>query len=765
LWWGQEEHLDRPAEVVAMLVILLLNAALGFWQEFKSDRTMERLTRLTEPMVIALRDGRYTRVPASAVVPGDLLVLAAGDRIPADGEWCEGTGLAVNESLLTGESMPLDRVPGEPAWSGTMLVRGRGRLRVTATGANSRLGSLASLLGRVEDPPTRLQVTLTVWGRQIAFAVLCLIAVICALGLVRLPVSEWSSLLVFSLALGVAAVPEGLPLVMTLAMALGMERMAARNAVVRRLQAVEALGSITVIATDKTGTLTLDRQTVVDIDSPRPELLLEAMVLCNDAPWPGPGAPADGAGVMGDPLECALLEHAVSRGMDPAALRRRMVSTSSRPFDAAWKFMRVTTGAGRQQVSWLKGAPEVLMPRCRLTRQQTADWQAMISRRAAEGLRPLAFARGQGETEEGLDWLGVVFLLDPPREEVAAAIAAAAGAGIRTLMMTGDHPATAEAIARRVGIDASRVCEGSWLDTLSDEAVQALLGRCQVYARVLPEQKLRLVRLLQAGGERVAVTGDGVNDAPALKAADVGVAMGQRGSDVSREAADIVLLDDNYATLVAAIEEGRNIHLNIVKFVRLMLAANVAEVLVISLSAMVALLTDALWIAPFTALQILWINVMTDSLPAIAIALDRDQSVLSRPPLAKEAPLLDTLSWRFVWGAGLVSGVVSLALLYGALPAGATDAQAATMAFAFLVVVQLLLVWPARYLGNRPAGNAWLLTAVIVVCLLQMLALLMPGVRDLLTLSVLDVRQWAVLIATVALVSLLVVWGRKKGGG
>lgn len=767
LWWRADAGADRPAEVMAMLVILLLNAALGSWQEFKSDRTMERLMHLTEPMVTALRDGSRTRIAAAAVVPGDILELAAGARIPADGLWCAGTGLAVNESVVTGESMPLDRSPGEPAWSGTLLVRGKGRLRVTATGADSRLGSLALLLGRVEDPPTRLQQTLVAWGRQIAWGVLCLVAVVCVIGVIRLPSAEWPGLLVFSLALAVAAVPEGLPLVMTLAMALGMERMAGRKAVVRRLQAVEALGTITVIATDKTGTLTLDKQTVVGLESPWPETLLDAMVLCNDAAWPpvvaGPDSP--GTVPVGDPLELALLQHAVSAGIDPVATRRRVPISSCRPFDAAWKFMRVTTGAGREQVSWLKGAPEVLLSRCRLTRSEVAEWQAMISRRAAEGLRALAFTRGQGETEDGLEWLGVVFLLDPPRAEVADAIAAAGRAGVRTLMMTGDHPATAEAIARLVGIDATRVCDGSWLDRLSDEAVQSLLGRCQVYARVLPEQKLRLVRLLQAAGERVAVTGDGVNDAPALKAADVGVAMGQRGSDVSREAADIILLDDNYATLVAAIEEGRNIHLNIVKFVRLMLAANVSEVLVISLAALFSLLGGGVWVVPFTALQILWINLMTDSLPAIALALDRDQGVLERPPLAKGAPLLDGPSWRFVLGAGLLAGLPSLAIILGWVPGTGSVSQSACLAFGLLVFLQLLLVWPARLLGSRPSRNPWLLASLVLVVALQVSVMVMPVLQDLLGLSALGFMQWCVLGGTLVMAGGLVAVLMKEGGG
>ena len=767
LWWQADAGADRPAEVMAMLVILLLNAALGSWQEFKSDRTMERLLRLTEPMVIAIRDGTRTRIPAVAVVPGDLLEMTAGARIPADGVWCEGAGLAVNESMVTGESMPLDRSPGEPAWSGTLLVRGKGRMQVTATGANSRLGSLALLLGRVEDPPTRLQQTLGAWGRQIAIGVSGLVAVVCVIGLIRLPSAEWPSLLVFSLALAVAAVPEGLPLVMTLAMALGMERMAGRKAVVRRLQAVEALGTITVIATDKTGTLTLDKQTVVGLESPRPEKLLDAMVLCNDAAWPPvPAMPGSAETTpVGDPLELALLQHAVSAGVDPGAARRQMPVTSSRAFDAAWKFMRVTTGSGRHQVSWLKGAPEVLLARCRMTRLEVAEWQALISRRAAEGLRALAFARGEGETEDSLEWLGVVFLLDPPRQEVASAIAAAARAGVRTLMMTGDHPATAEAIARRVGIDATRVCDGSWLDTLSDEALQALLGRCQVFARVLPEQKLRLVRLLQADGERVAMTGDGVNDAPALKAADVGVAMGQRGSDVSREAADIILLDDNYATLVAAIEEGRNIHLNIVKFVRLMLAANVSEVLVISLAALFSLLGGGLWVVPVTALQILWINLMTDSLPAIALALDRDHGVMDRPPLGKDAPLLDKPSWRFVLSAGLLAGLPSLALILGWVPGSGSPLQAGTIAFGLLVLLQLLLVWPARSLGSDPSRNHWLHASLILVVAVQVLVMFMPGLRDLLGLAELGTVQWGVLAGSLVMAGGVVAILMREGSG
>ena len=500
-------------------------------------------------------------------------------------------------------------------------------------------------------------------------------------------------------------------------MALGVERMARRKAVVRRLSAVEALGSVTVIATDKTGTLTENRMEVQELLSPDPEKALLAMVLCNDA---------DLATGAGDPLELGLLRYA-SRFLDVERVRREHPRLSERPFDSAWKFMRVTTPLG----SFLKGAPEALIPRLALPQEEQARLFEEAGAHAAKGFRVLALAFGEGEREEGLRFLGFVLLLDPPRPEVPEAVARVLKAGVRVVMVTGDHPATALAIARRVGMPAEVVATGEELEALSDEE----LLKVDVFARVRPEQKLRIVEALQKAGEVVAMTGDGVNDAPALKRADVGVAMGQRGSDVSREVADLVLLDDNFATIVAAIEEGRSIYENIQKFLRFLFSTNLSEVLVVALGMVLAALLGLRdeaghLLLPLTAVQILWINLVTDGLPALALSLDRNPGVLDRPPRPKESPLLDGPSLRFVLLTGALKAGLALGLL-GFLP-GAVGLEAAQSAtFHFMAIGQLFFAYAARHTDLRPLANPYLHGAVGLSALAQVaLGVGLPGALE-----------------------------------
>ncbi|MEZ5506095.1 MAG: cation-translocating P-type ATPase [Gammaproteobacteria bacterium] len=508
------------------------------------------------------------------------------------------------------------------------------------------------------------------------------------------------------MALAVAAVPESLPAVLTLAMALGMERMAKRKAVVRKLTAVEALGSVTVIATDKTGTLTENHMRVDRIDSLDPERAVRAMALVNDAD------PATGAG---DPLELGLLEFARQQGVDTVNLRQTCTRLSEKPFDAAWKYMRVTVQQD-QPVSYVKGAPEVVMARCRLDDEQRASIQSTIDHHAGEGFRMLALAWAPGETEQDLHWLGLILLWDPPRAEVPGAIAQAQQAGVRIIMITGDHPATARAIAERIGIAVTGVMTGQDLDKLSETELAQRVMDTTVFARVRPEHKLAIVHSLQAQGQVVAVTGDGVNDAPALKAADVGVAMGQRGSDVSREVADLVLLDDNFSTIVSAIEEGRSIYENIQKFVRTLFSTNVTEVLLIVVGAMVAFFLvgqGAALLLPLTAAQILWVNLLTDSLPALAITTDRNLNVLATRPRDPGAPLMDRPTLLFVVLAGVVGGMVALGL-YGLLPRWINDpGRVQTLVFCYLVFVQLSFVLPARRVNLLSQRNPWVIGALV----------------------------------------------------
>ena len=715
LLWLYEGARGVPLESLVILAILLLNALLGAFQEKRSEEALKRLKALAEPSVWVLRDGRFQRLSARGLVPGDVVRLEAGDRVPADGVLLEGSGLLVDESVLTGESVPVEKGVGEEVFAGTLLVRGRALLEVTRTGAQSAMGRIAHLLAEMEEEKTPLERRLHAFGHRVARLVLLLALGLLLLGFLVEGVS--AKVVLFAVALAVAAVPEGLPAVLTLALALGVERMARRKAVVRRLSAVEALGSVTVIATDKTGTLTENRMEVQELLSAAPEKALLAVGPCHAAGL------ATGAG---DPLALGLLRYA-SRFLDVERVRREHPRLSERPFDSAWKFMRVTTPLG----SFLKGAPEALIPRLALPQEEQARLFEEAGAHAAKGFRVLALAFGEGEREEGLRFLGFVLLLDPPRPEVPEAVARVLKAGVRVVMVTGDHPATARAIARRVGMPAEVVATGEDLETLSDEE----LLKVDVFARVRPEQKLRIVEALQKAGEVVAMTGDGVNDAPALKRADVGVAMGQRGSDVSREVADLVLLDDNFATIVAAIEEGRSIYENIQKFLRFLFSTNLSEVLVVALGMVLAALLGLRdeaghLLLPLTAVQILWINLVTDGLPALALSLDRNPGVLDRPPRPKESPLLDGPSLRFVLLTGALKAGLALGLL-GFLP-GAVGLEAAQSAtFHFMAIGQLFFAYAARHTDLRPLPNPYLHGAVGLSALAQVaLGVGLPGALE-----------------------------------
>ncbi|HEX9892660.1 MAG TPA: HAD-IC family P-type ATPase [Gemmatimonadales bacterium] len=714
-----------PFEAIAIAAILLLNAGLGMWQEWKAENALERLKELGTPQIWTMRDGSITRIPSPELVPGDLIRLESGDRVPADGMVQDGENLLLDESVLTGESFPVEKENGAELFSGTLAVRGHTYVEVTRTGPQSAMGRLAGMLGEVESQATPLERRLEEFGRRIARWVLALAALLAAAGLLIEGIGRMGQVLLFAVALAVAAVPEGLPAVLTFTLALGVERMARRKAVVRRLAAVEALGSVTVIATDKTGTLTENRMVVRGVESPDPPRALRALALANDAE---PGSAA------GDPLELALYAWARGQGVEPERLQADQPRLSSRSFDAAWKYMRVTVSEHDSEVSYLKGAPEVLLQHCRMVDADREAWNRKLEEYAAEGLRTLALAWGPGESETELTWLGLVLLWDPPRAEVPDAIAQARAAGIRVLMITGDHPATAQTVARVIGLEAGQVLTGPDLEAMSPDRLRTAVREVSVFARMKPEHKLRLVEALRESGDVVAMTGDGVNDAPALKRADVGVAMGRRGSAVSREVADLVLLDDNFATIVAAVEEGRSIYYNVQAFIRFLFSTNLSEVLVVALGLVAAAAlglreSDGGWLLPLTAAQLLWINLVTDGAPALALALDRTPGVMQRPPRAVDAPLLDPSSLRFIVTTGSLKALVALALL-GLLPLAGTSLDVTrTTVFLFLAVGQLLFAYPARRTDVTPGPNRLLHFAVLAGVAAQLPILLVPALR------------------------------------
>jgi Ca2+-transporting ATPase len=748
--WAYEGAQGWPIEASAIALILMFNAALGLYQEQRSEAALTRLKALAGAHAWVFRDGELVRLPTHALVPGDCVRLEAGDRVPADGALHDTHGALFDESMLTGESVPVDKGAGDEAFSGTLLVRGKTLLEVTRTGAASAMGRLATMLGDIQLGKTPLERRVHILGHQIARWVLALAALLCVLGIAAEGMGRAPEMIIFAVALAVAAVPEGLPAVLTVALALGVERMARHRAVVRRLSAVEALGSVTVIATDKTGTLTESRMDVRSLDAPDQPCALRAVALANDA---------DLTTGAGDPLDLGLLRYAVAHGVDPARLRQEHPVVSERPFDSAWKFARTSVREQGRTVSYFKGAPEVLLARCAMSDDDRESWSEKARAYAQEGLRVLAIASAPGEAEDQLSLVGLVLFWDPPRPEVPDAVHTAIHAGIRVVMITGDHPETALAIAHLVGIPALRVLTGEDLAEYRPAALQDALADVNVFARVRPEQKLQLVESLQAQGQIVAMTGDGVNDAPALKRADVGVAMGQRGSDVSREVADLVLLDDNFATIVGAVEEGRDIYENIQKFLRFLFSTNLSEVLLVAGGAVVAYILGlrdemGMLMLPLTAAQILWINLLTDGLPALALAFDRTPGLMQQKPRPADSPLLDRTSLRFVVSVGTMKALLALAVL-GLLPMiGHSLEVTRAAAFHFMAIGQLFLTYPSRHTSMRPVANPYLHAAVVGGVAIQFAAASLPFVSKMLGNAAIPVELWAMVF-----VGAFIAWG------
>jgi Ca2+-transporting ATPase len=748
--WLYEGAQGWPIEASAIGLILAFNAILGLYQEQRSEAALARLKTLSGAHAWVMRDDQLVRIATHLLVPGDHVRLEAGDRIPADGRLTDARGAMLDESLLTGESVPVDKGAGDDAFSGTLLVRGKTHLEVTKTGPASAMGRLATMLADITAATTPLERRVDRLGRQIARWVLLTAATLGCLGIVAEGITRAPEIVIFAVALAVAAVPEGLPAVLTVALALGVERMARHRAVVRRLSAVEALGSVTVIATDKTGTLTENRMDVQSLDVTDTRRALAAIVLANDA---------DETTGAGDPLDLGLLRYASTQGIDIARLRSTHPRISERPFDSGWKFARVTVAEDGGTVSYLKGAPEVVLRRCVLSKEDEESWTEKADAYAREGFRVLALASGDNETEESLSLIGLALFWDPPRPEVPEAVRKALAAGIRVVMVTGDHPATALAVAHQIGIPGVRVLTGEDLDEYHHAALVDALAEVNVFARVRPEQKLRLVEALQGQGQVVAMTGDGVNDAPALKRSDVGVAMGQRGSDVSREVADLVLLDDNFATIVTAVEEGRGIYENIQKFLRFLFSTNLSEVLLVAAGAVLAFSLDlrdasGALMLPLTAAQILWINLLTDGLPALVLAFDRTPDVMQHPPRPADSPLLDRPSARFIASVGAMKALLALGVL-GLVPRFGYDLEVTrAVAFHFMAVGQLVMTYPSRHTSTRPLSNSYLHAAVLTAVGIQIGAASLPFSAELLGNAAIPIELWVIVFG-----GALVAWG------
>ncbi len=747
LIWYFEGADGIPVESIAIAVILLLNSGLGMYQEGKSEAALARLKAMAAPLAWVIRDKHLVHLPAAEIVPGDVVRLEAGDRVPADGELISRDGVLVDESILTGESVPVEKVSKDEVFGGTLLVRGKGFFELTRTGSQSATGRLAVMIGQIETSKTPLEMRLDVFAKKIAKIILVLAVFIVIGGLAIEGTERLGHVLIFAVALAVAAIPEGLPAVLTLTLALGVERMAKRKAVVRRLSAVEALGSVTVIVSDKTGTLTENKMFVRGIDAAEPDRVLRAMVLANDA---------DEGGEIGDPLEIALLEYATESGLSVTDLRNEFPRLSTLPFDSAYKFMRVTIAESGDHVSYLKGAPEVLLERSRLSDHEKVAWLNKVDKFAAEGFRILAVGSKQGEGDAGIEFLGLIKLWDPPRKEVPAAISNALRAGIRIVMATGDHPTTAKAIAAEIGIPVIGVLIGSEVEALNDTDLRKRADEVSIFARVAPEHKLRLIEALRANGDVVAMTGDGVNDAPALKRADVGIAMGNRGSDVTREVADLVLMDDNFATIVAAIEEGRNIYENIQKFVRFLFSTNFALVLLVvggAFGSFLLGLTDEFGglLLPLTAVQLLWINIVADGPPALALGLDRNPGVMNQSPRNPKEPLLDGPSIRFIVFTGSFKAIMGGVLLVFLPRWGYSLLATRTGVFLFESIVQLVMAYPSRKISVPPRMNVPLHLAVFLGIVLQVATIYFTPLRTLLGLELLDLSALLLIAGSIFL--------------
>ncbi len=780
-------------DALVILTVVVINASLGFYQELRAEQSLAALKNMLALQSKVRRDGQTQTLVADQLVPGDIVLLEAGDQIPADGRILVAHGLEVDESSLTGESLPVAKHPQALAdaklalaehsnmlFMNTAVTRGRAEMLVTATGMQTAMGKLAELLAQTEVSATPLQLQLDALGKQLAFIAIGIISVIVSSALWRgEPLVET---LMTAIALAIAAIPEGLPAVVTVTLALGMHRMARQRALVKRLAAVETLGCTTVICTDKTGTLTLNQMTaravyyrgrslqvtgegyqaegaIVQTEDPIAlEALLRPLVLCNDSQ-------VKDAQALGDPMESALLVLAAKGGLDISQLQTEYPRVAEIPFDAEHKFMATFHTHGTELCIFIKGAVEILLSSSHnmlghADLPEALDTEAVLLNNrtlAEQGLRILGIAsrtlplsefdanRDLFEYIQDLTFIALIGLMDPPRAEVAAAIAQCQHAGIAVKMITGDHPQTAAAIAKTLGLRGA-VLEGQRLTALDDATLAAQINDISVFARTAPEQKVRIVKALQAQKHVVAMTGDGVNDAPALKTADIGIAMGISGTDVAKAAAAMILTDDNFASLCTAVREGRGIYANIVKFVRFQLSTNIGAIITVATAPLLGLPV------PFTAVQLLWINIIMDGPPAMSLGVDPcSPSNMDSPPRDPAARILNGKRMRQVFGFGLLMACGTLGTLYYALTQGHAE-HAATLAFSVFAFFQVFNVFNARneshtLFNQELFKNRMLWVALLSVVGLQILVVHWPLAQNIFATTDLSLSEWGAVIA------------------
>ena len=755
-------------DAVLIAAVIVLNSILGFIQEYRAEKAIEALKKMTALKTTVIRSGEHCEIEAMGVVPGDLVELIEGDKIPADCRIIESVNLQTDESTLTGESTPVDKNSGEVKeearvadrtnmlFSGTIIVRGHAKAVVISTGMNTEVGTIAREI-EMPSPPTPMQIYLDKLSKQIGVAVI----IICFLLFIIGSFSEKDLFMLFmtSVSLAVSAIPEGLPIIVTLSLAFGVKKMAEKKALTRTLPTVEALGSATVICTDKTGTLTENKMTVekvylndkvMDVKDCKEMLLFRIGLICNNS-------------VLDkvDPTEAALVESAKKAGLDEQEFfeHKRLAEI---PFSSETKRMTVFCKRGEQEIAFMKGAPNSVLEKCnrilkngkivKLAEKEREGIEEDIDFMAEKALRVLGFAyklEGHKEMEEDFIFVGAQGMIDPPRREVRGAIAACKRAGINVIIITGDHPLTAKAIAQDLGMDVENIVTGDEVETLSFESLRSKVRNTTIFARVEPSHKNRIVKALRANGEVVAVTGDGVNDAPALKSADIGIAMGIRGTDVAKEAAGMIITDDNFATIVSAIEEGRRVFDNIKKSLVYLLSSNLGEVLIV--------ITAALFMLPLplTAAQLLWINFLSDGFPALALGVDpAAPNIMKRKPVKSGGEILNLNMGLAIIRSGVLIAIACL-FLYVIFLNTHQQIKAQTVVFTAIVAVEFVRLQTVRQqYGQKILANKYLSFALLLAIGLQLLVIYTPLSVFFRTVP-LDLEDWIAIALTGAAVFVL----------
>ena len=786
---------ENVESTVVIFAVLILNAVLGTVQYLKAEKSLESLKAMSSPTAKVLRGGVRVEIPSAEVVPGDVVLLDAGDLVVADGRILENYSLKVNESSLTGESEGVDKTADtinqdqvalgdqkNMVFSGSLVTYGRAAVLVTATGMDTELGKIAALMNQTQQRKTPLQKSLDDFSGKLAVVIMAICAVVFVLSIFRSHMSILDSLM-FAVALAVAAIPEALSSIVTIVLAMGTQKMARQNAIMKDLKAVESLGAVSVICSDKTGTLTQNRMTVqkiyadsqlrdganLELANDPQRLLLKIGILASDATFD----PASGASI-GDPTEVALVQLGESFGVEESLYRRHHPRLRELAFDSDRKLMSTLHLFDGTPTLLTKGAIDVLLSRSTtlltsagtvpMTEARRKEILAVNERLSNGGLRVLAFAQRELdgvrdltlEDEKDYTFVGLVSMIDPPRPESIQAVADAKQGGIRTIMITGDHKVTASAIARQIGIfrDGDMALSGVELDAMSDEALDEILPRVSVYARVSPEHKIRIVSAWQRRGNIVSMTGDGVNDAPALKKADIGVAMGITGTEVSKDAASMILADDNFATIVRAVVNGRNVYANIKNAIQFLLSGNMAAILCVVYASLAGLSV------PFAPVHLLFINLLTDSLPAIAIGMESARKgLLKQKPRDPKAPILDRALLTRIFGQGLLIAVPVMAAFYLGLAHGGA-AAASTMAFATLTLARLFHGFNCR--GTEPifrlgfGSNPFSLAAFGGGVLLLCAVLFVPGLNTLFEAVALDAGHIVQIVVLAFLPTLLI---------